>query len=91
MHPPPLPQSVVADLYMEAFEKRALDMALLSQKCTWFVDDILFIWSHGKEKLMDFVSLLNSLHQRIKFMVELEIDGTLPFLDILLIKKPGGT
>lgn len=42
-------------------------------------------------KLTDFMVLLNSLHHNIKFMMELEEDGRLPFLDILLIKKPDGT
>lgn len=56
-----------------------------------FIDDMLLIWPHRKEKLMEFLTLLNNLHQNSKFTVELEIDRKLPFLDILLMKKLGGS
>lgn len=33
------------------------------------------------------LSLLNSFHQKVQFTYEIENDGQLPFLDVLLCKK----
>lgn len=55
------------------------------------VDDSFFVWSHRRERLLEFIALLNSLHQNIKFTMEMEVERTFPFLDILLIRKPDGT
>lgn len=84
--------SVVAELYVEAFEKKALELASLKPRLyKRFVADTFLVWPHGTEKLTDFVTLLNRLHQNIQFTVELEVDGTLLFLDILLKRNSNGT
>ena len=52
---------IVANLYMEAFEKRALETS--SQKFNlWirYVDDAFAIWSHGDQALDEFLTHLNS-------------------------------
>lgn len=76
---------------MEAFEMVALQSApyksLLYKR---YVDDIL-IWLHDKERLEDFLTSLNIIYQNIKFTVELEQDGQLPFLDAMIFKKQDGT
>lgn len=55
--------SVVADVFMEAFELEILDAATLKQKVyKYFVDDMLLIWLHGHETLAGFVDFLNSRH-----------------------------
>lgn len=38
-----------------------------------------------------FVTFLNTLHGNIKFTMEVENEGRLLFLDVLIIKKPDGT
>ena len=82
---------VVANFFMESFEKSALDTAPLKPKL-WlrYVDDTFVIWSHGRNELERFLNHLNSRHPNIKFTMETELEGKLPFLDVLVIKKPTG-
>lgn len=77
---------------MEAFEAEALDTAPLKPKFyKHFVDDTLIIWPHGLSALLIFMTFLNEHYKQIHFTMELEQNGTLPFLDILLFKQPDGT
>jgi hypothetical protein len=73
---------VIANFFMEDFEKNAIEQATHIPVC-WFryVDNTLVIWPHGQEKLEDFLNHLNGLHNKIKFTMEKE-EGHLPFLDI---------
>lgn len=48
------------------------------------MDDTLLVWQHGQEALATFVDDLNSRVATIKFTVEQESEGRLPFLDILI-------
>jgi hypothetical protein len=83
---------VVANFFMEDFEKRAIEQATNKPTC-WFryVDDTFVIWQHGQEKLTEFLSHLNSLHDNIQFVTEKEEDGHLQFLDIDIYRKPNGS
>jgi hypothetical protein len=74
---------VIAKLYMKDFEERALDLAPHKPRC-WFryVDDTSVILPHRDDKLKDFLNHINNIHQCIKFTMETEIEGHLPFLDI---------
>lgn len=44
-----------------------------------------------EKKLDEFLKYLNNLHPKIKFTMEVEASGKLPFLDVLIIRKPDGT
>lgn len=80
-------------LFMESFHFKSemLSTAVLKPKFyKRFVDDILLIWKHGHGALIDLVSFLNSRYEQIRFTVELEKDGWLPFLDMSLIMCEGG-
>ena len=75
---------VVADIYMEYFEKRALGPELpISFKInTWlrYVDDVLTIVKKGTQDCL--LNHLNSIDPNIKFTTEPPNDqGTMPFLD----------
>jgi len=83
---------VVANIFMEDFESRALSSAHLLPKL-WrrFVDDTNVIWSHGQEELDLFFDHLNRQSSAIKFTKEQEVNGCLPFLDILISKNFDGS
>ncbi|KAJ8941481.1 hypothetical protein NQ318_017866 [Aromia moschata] len=49
-----------------------------------YVDDTFIISPHGISSLTVFFEYLNTLHSNIKFTMETEKDGVLPFLDVLV-------
>ena len=56
---------VVANLYMEAFETRALEQAPLRPRMwTRYVDDTFVLWPHSMEDLQAFHDHLNSARRR---------------------------
>ena len=74
---------VVANLYMDFFE----DLALASTQVTFrmwkrYVDNTFSIVKRGTEG--KFLHHFNSVCCAIKFTMEVEKDGALPFLDTLL-------
>ena len=82
---------VIANFYMEKFEKIALDSARKTPTHWYrYVDDTFVIWPHGMEELEKFLDHLNTIHERIQFTMEVEKNGELPFLDILIYKHPNG-
>lgn len=82
---------VVANIFMEAFESQALESAELKPK-VWFryVDDTFIVWPHGKQTLSVFLDHLNRQHPDILFTMEIEQECALPFLDVLVTRKPDG-
>src|SRR5215475_2609840 len=53
---------VVANFYMEEFEKRAIELAPHKPKCWYrYVDDTFVVWQHGHDKLTEFLNHLNGL------------------------------
>ena len=83
---------IVANLYMEYFEKKTLDSYPL--KPTWwkrFVDYTNLRWTHGRTELENLFNQLNSISSEIKIMMEFEQKGIIPFLDVLVIRKEDGT
>jgi hypothetical protein len=62
---------IVSNIYVEHFEKRALDGAQ-HKPSPWlrYVDDTFVIWPHGPERLQIFLSHLSSLRPSIQLTVE---------------------
>ena len=83
---------IVANLFMEKFESKALDSFPLKPKF-WvrFVDDTSVNWPHGDIELKNFLNHLNSISKDIKFTMEMEENNCIPFLDILLIRNNDGS
>jgi hypothetical protein len=81
---------IVIDIFMENFEKKALDSFPL-KPLRWkrFVDDTNVLWPHGKDELEKFFQHLNDISKDIKFTMELEENGNIPFLDVLIKRKEG--
>jgi hypothetical protein len=78
----------VSNIFMEHFEKLALDPAAHEPSLLLrYLDDTFVVWSHGPERLWDFLSHLNSLRPSIQFTMEVESDSVIAFLDVLVIRK----
>ena len=83
---------VVANLYIEYFEKKALDSySLKPREWKQFVDDTNFIWPHWRENLDDFLKHMNNQSNHIKFTMEIQENNFLPFLDVLITKREDGS
>jgi hypothetical protein len=79
---------VVCNVYMEHFEKLALDAAPYKPSL-WlqYVDDTFVIWPHGTNQLQEFLDHLNGVRPSMQFTMEIESNNSIPFLDILVIRK----
>lgn len=64
---------IIANIYMEHFEKIALNSFPYTPEA-WkrYVDDVFAKCSHEKEKLEYFLTHINSLSEHIKFTIESE-------------------
>ena len=78
---------IVANIFMESFESNALILFHVQPK-QWvrYVDNTFIIWTHEDAELNSFHDHLNS----IQFTKEEEVDGKIPFLDVLVVRKTGG-
>ena len=78
---------VMANIYMEYFEKLALGTAPLKPSM-WlrYVDDTFVLWPHPEDpqSLLDHV---NSIRTPIQFTMEKESDNKLAFLDVLVTRS----
>ena len=79
---------IVANLYMESFERKALSSAKLTptvwRRC---VDDMFVLWPHGANQLEEFHAHLTNQHPQIQFTKEVEEDDKINFLDVLVKKE----
>ena len=76
---------IVANLFMETFERRALETAEIRLK-VWlrYVGDIFAIWNGDEQQLRQFHKHLNSQHPNIIFTVE---NGKISFLDVQVERR----
>jgi hypothetical protein len=49
------------------------------------------VWPHGEDELQKFLFFLNSIHQNIKFTMDIDKNSSLPFLDVLVNRQPDGS
>ena len=79
---------ILAKLCMEFFEKKYIETLPEDVKPKFwvrYVDDIFIIYQGSDEMLNSLLDIVNNLLPSIKFTVEHEDGGTLPFLDVLVI------
>ena len=81
--------AVIANLYMEEFEERAIATATYKPKI-WkrYVDDTFT--ALGKDYVDGFLQHLNSQQPTIRFTMEIEKDNTIPFLDTSVSRDSSG-
>lgn len=78
----------VADFFMSYFEtKIKKDFKDFPDFWRRYVDDILAIFDISKGNINEFLDKINSCFPSIKFTIEMENDGKLPFLDLLIIRN----
>ena len=76
-----------AILFLAALEEKLLEQSQYKPWLWWrYIDDVFLVWTHGEEKLLEFVDFLNSAHHSIKFTVEYSKE-TVNFLDVQVIKR----
>jgi hypothetical protein len=77
---------IVTNIFMEHFEKLALASAQ-HKPSVWlrYVDDTFVVWPHGPLRLQDFLSHCNSSRPSVQFTMEIESDGVIAFLHIVVI------
>nr|XP_049699777.1 uncharacterized protein LOC126053464 [Helicoverpa armigera] len=81
---------IVADIFMEDFEERALQSAPVTPKFyKRYVDDTFTILP--SDKVTAFLNHLNSINPKIQFTMESEANNSLAFLDVLVIRNPNNT
>jgi hypothetical protein len=68
------PFPIISNIFMEHFEKLALDSAPYKPSL-WlrYVDDRFVVWPHGPEQLHNFLGHLSSLRPSISFTMETEL------------------
>ena len=83
---------IVANLFMEKFEKKALEAYPLKPKL-WkrYVDDTNVLWTYGEQELNKLFEHTNSQSVDIKFTMKVEKNESIPFLDVLVYKKLNGS
>ena len=81
---------IVANLFMEAFEEKALESAVLRPR-RWvrYVDNTFVLWPHEEDELETFHRHLNSQHPSIQFTMEKKSEGKISFLDVQITTKEG--
>lgn len=77
----------LANLFMSHFETVASSYNSFPRLFKRYVDDIFAVVNYSPNELADFIEYLNGLYPSIKFTHEVETNNSLPFLDILVIRK----
>ncbi|XP_050299987.1 uncharacterized protein LOC126738616 isoform X1 [Anthonomus grandis grandis] len=79
---------LLADTFMNHFESNNIlnNNPYLSNILYYYryVDDCILLWNGNKQHLSDFLSFINNIHPKIKFTLEVEINKTITFLDLLI-------
>ena len=78
-----------AGIFMDKVETEFLETQ--TDKLFWsvrYIDDIFFIWTHGKEKLKIFLEDLNKFHPNLKFTSD-SSEENVAFLDLKVKLKQG--
>ena len=78
---------IVANLVMESIENKMLkDFASLPRIWLRYIDDTFVL---KKTEVASFHKFINNIEDSIKFTVEQEVENTIPFLDVLIIRNNG--
>jgi len=77
----------MADIFMNHLERNIVNYSGVKPSLyKRYVDDIFLIFEN-QENVSPFLHFMNNLHSKIKFTVEKEENGELPFLDVKVMRK----
>ena len=80
---------IVANLYIDYFDQKALSTALTSRLSQRYVDDTFFVQKEIDKQ--DFLQHINSVDPAIQFTVEYKKeDGAIPFFDTIVKPEADG-
>jgi hypothetical protein len=75
-------------IFVEHLEEMALDIAEHKPaNCSRYIEVSFMVWLHWPARLQQFLHHFNSLRPTMKCTAHVEANGTLPVLDILVMKK----
>ena len=79
---------IICNVYMDRLEKDAIESSP-KKPTLWlrYVDDTFLLWDHSSQELGMFLEHMNIQKQQIKFTMEIEVEGRLPFLDVLVTRS----
>ncbi|BFZ08010.1 hypothetical protein BsWGS_11049 [Bradybaena similaris] len=74
---------ILCNIFMAKLEEEVITRANFKPDL-WlrYVDDTFVLWNHGTENLKEFLSHINNHNPAIQFTMEVEKQGSLPFLDV---------
>jgi hypothetical protein len=82
--------SVLCNLFLEDLEEWAISSFRSKPEVfVRYMDDIFFVWQQGECNISGFHTHLNDQDSNIRFTIELEDNGKIPFLDVLLSRATG--
>ena len=79
---------ILANLCMEYIEEmyvKTLPDDIRAIFWVRYVDDVFIVYQHSEEKFSEFLNHINNIIPSIKFTVEYEENGKIPFLDVLVM------
>ena len=72
----------LANIFMSKLERKMLSECVLKPWFWWRrLDDVFFIWLHGRNTLIQFLEYVNSFHQNIKYTWSFS-DNEISYLDV---------
>ena len=78
---------VLANIFLSFWEDR-IPKEMWPRMYRRFVDDTFYVVD-SRERALKFLDCLNRLHKALKFTMESEEEGQLPFLEVLVMKEVG--
>lgn len=79
----------LCNLFVNDLENELSKNALFPKTWWRYVDDVIAVIE--RDKLDDILALINGISPNIKFTVEMEHNGKLPFLDLYIERNPNGS
>ena len=74
-----------ANLFMADLDRKLFAQSPLKPFIWWrYIDDIFMVWTHGEDKLNEFITHINSSHNTIKFTHEFS-ESSISFLDVTVL------